>query len=81
VTMSDVTCAGPRDCVAVGEGVSRSTAIVPLAYVWDGTSWRVEGTPHLSDGGAFGAATLTHGFAVAVGERGSRDRRTLIEQR
>jgi hypothetical protein len=83
VTVTDVTCAGPRDCVAVGEGVSRSAsgAIVPLAYLWNGKSWRVEGTPHLSGGGAFGAATLAGGFAVAVGERGSRNHSALIEQR
>jgi hypothetical protein len=81
VIPSDIACTGPSQCVAVGEGISLSGAARPLAYTRSEGAWHVQGTPHLSSGGAFAGASLVHDYAVAVGERGTSNHAALIEQR
>src|SRR5215469_11290649 len=68
-----VSCSSPSACTAVGQAVSDQGASAPLAERWNGTRWRIQGTPNpVAGGGAlFGVACASSSACTAVGASNS----------
>jgi hypothetical protein len=45
VAMIDVACTSGTGCTAVGQAINRRGTETTLAETWDGTTWRLQGTP------------------------------------
>ncbi|HLN06169.1 MAG TPA: hypothetical protein VK217_07820 [Acidimicrobiales bacterium] len=72
--LSAVSCASPRECVAVGDGLGSSNQDVPFAEKWNGSTWSLEAVPLPSgaSSGTFSAVSCPAlSQCVAVGEAGS----------
>jgi hypothetical protein len=66
-----VACSTPSACTAVGQAIIGG-ASQALAERWDGTRWRIQPTPNLSQGGGLNGVSCTSASAcTAVGSSGA----------
>src|SRR5215475_10888739 len=67
-----VSCVSPSACEAVGITASRSGAQTALAERWNGSSWQLQPTPNLSQGGGLNGVSCSSASAcTAVGASGA----------
>lgn len=83
--LTDVSCASPADCTAVGEYTYLARTNVPLAEHWNGVNWSIEQTPQAA--GAkntefLGISCASTTLCIAVGDTtlGDRGAVTLSER-
>jgi hypothetical protein len=66
-----VACAGPSACTAVGSSITATGASQAVAEHWNGTRWRIQPTPKLSQGASLNGVSCTSASAcTAVGRSG-----------
>ncbi len=82
--LSGVSCVSARDCVAVGNGVTKSGVLVER---WDGRRWRVQYAPgpehskYPNESELSGVSCVSASDCVAVGSSGlSSESRVLVER-
>jgi YVTN family beta-propeller protein len=71
-TLRDVSCASAAGCLAVGDYVDGSGAVVPLAERWDGSAWTIQTPPNPPPEATAtrlrGVSCLTETDCLAVGD-------------
>lgn len=82
-SLTSVSCTGPANCVAAGDGQIRAGYAKTLIETWDGTSWHRTPSPNPRPAQQLDGVACTSGFSCeAVGDAGSSTDtpdKTLVE--
>jgi hypothetical protein len=78
--LEGVSCVSPSDCTAVGGSDDSTTGeALPLAEVWNGSSWSIQPTVNPAGATSSGFSSISCTSAIACTAAGGTDTSTLVE--